>query len=477
MTLTRFVTERGAFEDGQKELVDALLARLAAADQPRLVLFVHGGLVSRKNGEAGAEEFARKITDLVAEGWEVAAPIWQSGLSETIRQQWQELEQEPRFLGITSHAEKWAERREAMLSEGAALTALSDAWLINPALLAIMETAATVEEQMLMIDSLPDEVLLEDELAQDILADEELVALLEAGQPLMDAEVVAQCRAAQMLRPAGADKATGLWAAAVIAAKTARAVRRVIARMRGGRGHGIKSTIVEEILRAFYVAQIGASIWGEMKDNARRHFEGDNAGAYLLAGLSEIARGGKEVQLLAIGHSAGSVFCGQLALATKLAPANLKVGHILLAPAIALAEAADTYARGRYEGLRVFTMGDDRERMNALDDKPPFNSFYAGSLLYLISGVLEDGGDYADAPLLGLQRHLEPGYAPTRREREALQQLGGVLAPLPVPVVYAPSPDGAPEGQQTNSRQHGGYWWEEQTVESIKAIAREGFGA
>lgn len=470
MTLTRFVTSKGAFAPGAKASVDAMLARLAAAERPRLVLFVHGGLVSLADGSQSAQDFALKIGALVGEGWEVAAPIWQSGLSETILQNWDELESEPVFNRLIYRIILWAERRWGERVIAGALTDLPGArraqaaWDLTPG---DLDRAAHA-------DSLPDDVLLEDELAQEILADAELVAMLEVGQPLMDERIVAMCQTAQRLRPASVEKSLSPRAALVIAAKVVRIGWRVINRLHAGRDHGLRPTVVEELLRELYLAQAGARLWDEMKESARQHFEGDNAGAYLLAGLSEIARSGKEVKLVAIGHSAGSLFCGRLALATQLAPASLTVRHILLAPAIAIDEAADVYARGRYEGLRIFTMDDAREQANALDGNA-FGKVYTRSLLYLISGALENRGTNPDAPLLGMQRHLAPRYTPKPAESAALQRLRTVLGDLPAALVFAPSPPNAPAGQTTDSRKHGGYWADDQTVQSIMAIARDGF--
>lgn len=486
MTLTRFVTTNGAFAPGSKALVDALLARLAEADEPRLVLFFHGGLVNLADGNQSAIDFADNLSALTDDGWEVAAPIWQSGLGETIRDNWAELEQEPRFNRLIYRIILWLERKFGDRMIAGALTELPqrvEALDIFPKiglpeaeqLRAALGMTPSDLDRALHAESLPDDVLAEDELAQDILADTELVAMLEAGQPLMDRRIVEMCRTAQLVRPASAKKSAAPLAARVIAIKAARIGWKVARRFIDGRDHGIGPTVVEEVLRGLYLAQAGATIWGQMKESARQHFEGSNSGAYLLAGLSDIARTGKEVQLLAVGHSAGSLFCGRLALATQLAPAKLKVGHILLAPAIALDEATDVYARGRYDGLRIFTMNDAREQDNALDGNT-FGKIYKGSLLYLISGTLENQGNNPDAPILGMQRHLAPRYPMTPAENAAFKRLQTVLDTLSVPLVFAPSSENAPAGQRTDSRRHGRYWDEPQTVESMIAIARGGFG-
>ncbi|MBF7014292.1 hypothetical protein QUC32_08760 [Novosphingobium resinovorum] len=334
-----------------------------------------------------------------------------------------------------------------------------------------------VLNQVMQVEDLTDQHLAESEVAQEILADDELVGWLETGLPHVDERIVRRAHAARLVPPAATDKrALTSPAAWIVAIEAARIGWRVLKRRINKRDHGFGPTIVEELLRALYLSRAGATLWNAMKGDARQHLDVGGAGAYLLERLGDIARGGKDVRLLAIGHSAGALFCGRLALATRLAPANLSVGHILLAPAIRIDEAAESYAGGRFEGLRIFTMNDPREIANALDGKL-FGKAYSRSLLYLISGALEDKGDCPDAPLLGMQRHLVPPYKGTGRENAAREKLEGVLAGLPDPVVFAPSPGNAAPGHRTNSFMHGGYWWDDQTVESIKGIARFGFAA
>lgn len=488
MTLTRFITKDGRFLPGEQAGVDAMLARLAAAENPRLMLFVHGGLVNQTDGLNGAAEFAGLVHGLSGEGWEIAAPIWRSGVSESVESNWAELQDEPRFVRIALRIAAWLDRRfgnklfaDAMIElapPGSGLDLLQQIELPEAEQLhADLATTPEVLNQVLQVEDLTDQHLAESELAQDILADEELARWLEAGLPHFDERIVRRVQAARLVPPPVADKrALATPAAWIIAIEAARIGWRVLKRKIRKRDHGFGPTLIEELLRALYLAEAGAALWNAMKEDARQHFDGGGAGTYLIEQLGAIARAGKDVRLLAVGHSAGALFCGRLALATRLEPASLSVGHILLAPAIRIDEAAESYAGGRFEGLRIFTMNDTREVANALDGKV-FGKAYSRSLLYLISGVLENGGDYPDAPLLGMQRHLTPHYDETRREGAALQKLRGVLAGLPEPVVFAPSlPDAGP-GHRTNSFMHGHYWAEDQTVESIEAIARRGFSA
>lgn len=88
MTLTNFITQDGRTLPGEQAKLDVMLDRLAAAEHPRLMLFVHGGLVNETDGINGANHFARLVHELFGEGWEIAAPIWRSGVGESVESNW-----------------------------------------------------------------------------------------------------------------------------------------------------------------------------------------------------------------------------------------------------------------------------------------------------------------------------------------------------------------------------------------------------
>jgi hypothetical protein len=288
--------------------------------------------------------------------------------------------------------------------------------------------------------------------------------------------VRAEAARALTVPSASSKLAAGSPAAWVVALAAVRAGYRVLKRCLSDRDHGLGPTIVEEVIGALYLDQAGAAAWGLMKRDARQHFDPGGAGARLLDGLSEIARSGKRVRLLTIGHSAGSLFSGQLAREAGRAPENLTVDHLLLAPAIRIDEAVERFGTGRVSGLRIFTMHDALESANHLDGTI-FGRLYHRSLLYLISGVLERGerARYPDAPLLGLERHLAPAYRPSADESTVLVKLGAFLSAAPDRVIYSRSRGDARPGCTTGSTVHGGYWNDPATLDSIRWIARHGF--
>src|SRR5207244_1316326 len=115
---------------------------------------------------------------------------------------------------------------------------------------------------------------------------------------------------------------------------------RVLKRLLRKRDHGLGCTIVEEVIRALYLDQAGATAWSFMKQDMVDHFNRDHAGARLIAMLSEIARTGRQCRIVTVGHSAGSMFAAELAVQAAHLPQEITLDTILLAPAITADAAA-----------------------------------------------------------------------------------------------------------------------------------------
>ena len=488
MSQTIFYTKNGRLDPESVQPIDDMLARLAAADDPRLLLFVHGGLVPEGAGVNTAIQLASAFAPLASAGWETGFPIWRSGVGETIRINQEELAQEPRFVRIVLRLAEWVDRK---LGHGFIDKAFVDTGNVEGALAALdaapqpgagaVEAALTASgdlERALNVEGLSDQHLEETDLAQDLMADGELVAMLEADLPMVDREVRARATAARLVAlPQTANKFAALSPAAwVVALAVARGGYRVLKRCLQDRDHGVGPTIVEEVIGALYLDKAGSAAWRLMKGDAQQHFDPGAAGTRLLDGLSAIARAGKNVRLMTIGHSAGSLFAAQLAHQAARAPANLHCDFVLLAPAVRIDEAAAQFAAGRVNGFRLFTMHDVYERANHLDGNG-FGKLYHRSLLYLISGVLERGttARYADAPLLGLERHLAPGYSPSSKERAALAAAKSFFGAGPDRVIYAHTTGSAAPGRTTGSSVHGGFWGDPETLDSIRWIAQRGY--
>ena len=189
----------------------------------------------------------------------------------------------------------------------------------------------------------------------------------------------------------------------------ARIVIQVLRRHHEGRDHGTFPTIVEEVLRAAYLANIGTDVWNTMKGFTASTFGPDAAqygGTALLEELAaRYAAGEAFPKITLIGHSTGSNYiCNLLAHGATTLP-NVKFEVILLAPVVTYDVFADTLQKygTHIAGIRVFGMSDDIESADRL-----VGIFYPRSLLYFVSGLLEDDS-MGDKPILGMQRYVTEG--------------------------------------------------------------------
>jgi len=186
----------------------------------------------------------------------------------------------------------------------------------------------------------------------------------------------------------------------------------VLLRYRTQTDSGVYPTVVEEVLRAFYLANVGGALWNAMKKETLDTFAAghtDRGGALVLDQLAVAYANGAAVRTTLVGHSTGAVFIDNLLTAVARSyrepwaiSAPFQVCY--LAPACTTQHFAQTLdAAGHLIGrFRMFTMTDDAERADRL-----VGAVYPLSLLYLVSGLLErDREASAVAPVLGLSRYL-----------------------------------------------------------------------
>jgi len=189
----------------------------------------------------------------------------------------------------------------------------------------------------------------------------------------------------------------------------AHALHRSATRFATGHSHGVRATLVEEFLRAFFVADFGGQVWYLMKREILDAFDPDEntcGGTAFLAGLKKLWEKGHRPRIILIAHSGGSLYiCHFLANAAKHLP-DAKFDVIFLAAAVTV----DLFQRtlfthaSRIANFRSFALKDSLEREDKLI---PF--IYPRSLLYFMSGVCEqedrDANDIGDVPLVGMQRY------------------------------------------------------------------------
>jgi hypothetical protein len=201
----------------------------------------------------------------------------------------------------------------------------------------------------------------------------------------------------------------------------------------------------------------GGLVWLGMKNSATLASTDGGGAAYVAAKLADFCSAHPgEIELHAIGHSAGAIFHSHFVPAALDAGAPAFETVQLLAPALrldAFTSALKPHVPDRIRNLTVFTMTRDFELAdNTL-------GVYRKSLLYLISRALESTDN---AALLGLQESLtnDPGAA-------AFFGLTGAGAGK-AQVVWSPTAPGAggPRGA-SGSTSHGGFDNDELTMNSV----------
>ncbi|RZS32775.1 hypothetical protein EV193_111160 [Herbihabitans rhizosphaerae] len=433
--------------------IDAIVDRVCAAERP--LLHFHGGLVATPVGLALAHRLHGAYT---AGGVEPVFFVWHSGLTETVGNNLPELAERAlgelagqeffrriiarvtqfatRKIGVTLGVRATASGRVPLprLSEvedelaaafpsAVSPSVTSPSAAREPGIRSSVEPFAGVhptrrpraisaaEERRFAEVLAGDEELrmAAAEAVEKQLANPAAVRVIAAQPPRMDASTLADITTPRAGEPAVAG--LGLINMINLARHGVAILARVVDRYRTDRDHGLYPTVVEEVLREFYLGAIGATVWSTMKrDTADTFAKADGevrAGRYFLDRLAE-RLDGRPKTITLVGHSTGAVFIDNLlrevATGGRTWPDGLSFRVAFLAPANTHAHFAEalTAARPLISGFRMFTMDDQHER----DDRVG-GPAYPRSLLYLVSGALEhDGHSSAVLPIVGLERHL-----------------------------------------------------------------------
>lgn len=464
------VIRDGAISPASRKALADVMAELRAGPDRPIVIHFHGGLVSEKDAEVIADRLA---PEYAAAGAFPVFVIWQTGLLETLRNNWTEaftkeafeavlervlqflvgkLDQPPDAKGpslqVQSPRQIRGEISKLDVGEepfGAYRTDTSAAgWELNDA-----------EKRQLF------EAVAAD--AKVRTATDDLVRNGALDQ--FDPDLKADLAAAKDELTKGA---RGLLIT-VLAGVALKALMGALRRFSRGRGHGVYPTAVEEVAKAIFIpGLLGKFAWDAMKKDTRDAFEPGHeqfGGSALLHEINQTWEQGKHPRILLVGHSAGSIFvCEMLKAANKLAPGKFEI--VLLAPACSFRLLDDTLtlAPNRISAFRCFAMSDDLERRDSL-----IKRVYPRSLLYFVSGVLESE---ADEPLVGMQRfHTrnkpfdDNSYPNIKRVIDGFQshQNGWI---------WSVSSGGV--GINTACETHGGFDDEKTTIESLKHFVRAG---
>lgn len=248
----------------------------------------------------------------------------------------------------------------------------------------------------------------------------------------------------------------------------------VIDRFIRRRDHGLHATVVEEILREFYLDDLGKEAWRIMKSYTQLAFGDDPecGGTAFLQGLKAQLQRHPDLRVVLVGHSAGTIFiCSFLDKAAEIIP-EAKFEVIFFAAAVDYGRFAEALSKhqSRMVGFRSFGMSDDLEKQDVLLKgflPEGLDHIYPYSLLYFVSGVCEPE---VDTPIVGMQRFAQAPF-------------GTEVSPALVSTVQAylacPGSDrmfwsvvDCGEGKAADGTSHGGFPFSSKTLQSLKFILR-----
>jgi hypothetical protein len=247
---------------------------------------------------------------------------------------------------------------------------------------------------------------------------------------------------------------------------------RVIERLNSGHGHGLYTTVIEELLLALGVGDLLAErVWNRMKLDIDAAFadEASAGGSAFLRNLQAAWRQKPNLRLTLIGHSAGTIYVQRFVEAFDnffAAEPSRKVEVITLAAAVSFERMLQGLAvlERRLSGIRLFGLSDGRE--GGYWEVP---GIYNKSLLYIVSSLCE-GDSETDRPLVGMQRYWS-GKRPY--DRADIKTVTDFLDSRRV--VWSPSSGTAQPGFRSNAKRHGGFPCDPTTDESVRHVLRNGF--
>ncbi len=509
MTLTKdhyLVSRQGTFDTSgspnattQADL-DSLFATLAAdKNRDRLVLHFHGGLVDFVSGMMAAEDISTRYADVPA--YQVFF-LWQTALFDVLSEgtfldaicpNISQAFNDPFFQQVLLRVTQFVKGKVDATNGGAI-----DRWLDLPSkeeVLQELQNPKDGQEPYSDIDStaLPEDTGLdkhEEHIFREHLMHHDPILKQHAQ------DLVTQHAPAALKRNASAHATRDtmpintppfslefiekfLTEIAVVAVEEIEQVadffiigrcitvlKRVLDRFAQRRDHGVFPTIVEEILREFFIGTVGKEVWNGIKKEAANTFGPSPAcaGTAFLRGLKTYCENNQNAHITLVGHSAGGTYiCEFLQHAHEFLPPNVTFDVIMLAPANSYKLFSDTLKayQSRIQAVRIFAMSDDLEQKDAL-----IPGVYPLSLLYLVSGILEDE---ADTPILGMQRYFtdKPPYT-----LPDVQVAFAYLNKYATSHVWSLSSGG--DGVSSDAKSHATFYSEKVTMDSVKYAIEHG---
>jgi len=463
----KFDTINGAGTPG----MDREFQSLATAKPARVVIYFHGGLVSLQTGEGQANTLNPLFINAQSSPMFL---VWETGITEVIEQRLPAIFNEAIFQRILRRVTQFVKGKVDKETMAGTPKATDPLPLTREDQIQAQIQSAQATLQM-PIDSRihqldPDTTLtpseraqIEQEIVGDIQLQTQAQQVANTRQPAGKAEINARAAVVQGstatlmdqdvledIAPA-APGAKGVLSMVQLAIHIVKVVARIIERFAKHRDHGAYLTIIEEIFREFYVGNAGKFIWAGIKKEVDDAFgvAADCGGTQLVAHLNALWTGGVKPRVTLIGHSAGAIYVARLLkeLHAKMPP-DFQCEVVFIAPAVIFHVFADAIqnAGSRIARLRIVGMGDPLELKNAIA-----GPVYPASLLYFVSGVLEE---HSDEPILGMQRYYAAPYVGAGFEDIAFVK---AFTPLTLAKAFAWADITQGDGANCDMHSHGGW--------------------
>ena len=462
-----FIGNNGHFAKSKttRASLDVVFAHLQQTNVQHIALYFHGGLVNEADGSATALRLAERFkggpAHFISFVWEtgffeiigrnvgdIASTTLFGELSEIITRKVSKYLIVPNGTGRGNVELSSADVKQRIDKPGEPLADVQ---------VRARGNAANLREQE--IDAIENEFV--QELTYEIDPEHPVVVLLEAEATQSD-QFNADSQITDSQAATGV-KSRGLLMPIVVF-RLAKAAAEVIRRYIRKTDHGPWPTIIEEILRQFFLGNLGKGVWNNIKAIAEKTMwdtGNESIGGYFLHKLHQYKQVNPHCRLDAVGHSAGSIaVCHLLRNAPDLKWQQL----VFFAPACThklFYDEVVTYPE-RFGQFRMFTMADEFETADSLA-----NGLYPASLLYLVSGTFEPD---VDTPILGMERYLGNNLPYNADQSLELAGVRAFLEAQPDRVVLAESPIGAEAGFKTLATRHGDFDDDILTLDSLNTL-------
>ncbi len=449
--------------------VQRIVNHLKQRQIEELSIYFHGGLVNELSAEQSITRVFEALAHRNKPNSEVISFIWKTGLKETISDNLDEIFSSKFGKSLIKWVIRAASKRlgvnlaKAGVNKGFSLEEIENEWQAS-----IDESRIPFGDYKINANNgmKGNTVDLSDE--EDPYLEFEIRAELEqyyASQPSkwvedweppQNVNISPELNEVYEVMPDGKKGVTFVKKLAKIIAKIS---LQVLKRYANNSEHGLQATVVEETLRVCHFSDPVQWIWGNMKQKAQEMWLQQGCVGFDFANLLQQEL--PDLRLNLIGHSAGSIAICHFLEKKRQNHWKTTIDKILWwAPACK----ADLFVRevinydSDFNSFRMVTMKDSYELEDTLCNPLPW--LYPSSLLYFVSGALEDK---ADTPIAGMARYHTNAAPYTSSMFTAMEEF---LSKPGYRVLSKTEPDALP-GFRSHALEHGAFNEDEFTLQSL----------